>query len=84
MDSARALLAPEGTASTAADVDAPTRRGDYRPLHLACLADSADMVGLLTRGRAEVSASDKWGCTPLHRACLEGHLGAAKAVLDAG
>lgn len=42
------------------------------------------MVGLLARRGADVSAGDKWGASPLHRACLEGHLAAARAVLDAG
>ncbi|CAB1120625.1 unnamed protein product [Ectocarpus sp. CCAP 1310/34] len=66
------------------DVDVPTRRGDYRAIHLACYAGSADMVNLLARRGADVSAGDKWGASPLHRACLEGHLEAARAVLDAG
>ncbi|CAM9194008.1 unnamed protein product [Ectocarpus sp. 12 AP-2014] len=66
------------------DVDVPTRRGDYRAIHLACYAGSADMVSLLARRGADVSAGDKWGASPLHRACLEGHLEAARAVLDAG
>lgn len=42
------------------------------------------MVGLLARRGADMSAGDKWGASPLHRACLEGHLAAARAVLDAG
>lgn len=67
-----------------AHVNVPARKGEYSPLHLACLAGSADMAMLLLRHGAEVSATDKWGCTPLHRACLEGHLEAARAVLDAG
>lgn len=66
------------------EVDALTRRGDYRPLHLACYAGSADMVGVLVRRGADLSAGDKWGASPLHRACLEGRLAAARAVLDAG
>lgn len=66
------------------DIDVLTRKGDYRPIHLACYAGSAEMVGLLARRGADVSAGDKWGSSPLHRACLEGHLGAVRAVLDAG
>lgn len=100
LHSARALLDRNGSggrggASPAAgdasvvvcansDVDVPTRRGDYRAIHLACYAGSADMVSLLARRGADVSAGDKWGASPLHRACLEGHLDAARAVLDAG
>lgn len=80
------------------DVDAPASRGGYSPLHLACLSSSSttkdrdrnqsdsgeNMVMLLLKHGADTSASDKWGCTPLHRACLEGNLEAASAVLNAG
>eukprot|EP00752_Nemacystus_decipiens_P001323 g1313.t1 len=77
-----AAASPEAAANP--DVDVLTRRGDYRPLHLACYAGSADMVGLLVRRGADLAAGDKWGTSPLHRACLAGHLAAARAVLDAG
>lgn len=45
---------------------------------------STEVVKLLLEKGADVAAVDRWGCTPLHRACLEGHLEAARAVLDAG
>lgn len=93
LDTATALLdinVSRGISAAAAavganpDVDVLTRKGDYRPIHLACYAGSAEMVALLARRGADVSAGDKWGSSPLHRACLEGNLGAARAVLDAG
>ncbi|CAM9863141.1 unnamed protein product, partial [Ectocarpus fasciculatus] len=83
-DSSPAAGDASAVACANSDVDVPTRRGDYRAIHLACYAGSADMVSLLARRGADVSAGDKWGASPLHRACLEGHLEAARAVLDAG
>lgn len=84
LDFARALLGLENGVTCPADSDAPTVKGGYHPLHLACLAGSADMVELLVCVGANVGSTDNWKCTPLHRACLEGHLRAACAILDAG
>lgn len=100
------FMLPEAGADV--DVNAPSRRGGYSPLHLACLSPSpspaaarkrgdtgkecssslpsasSQLVMLLLEKGADVEAIDRWGCSPLHRACLEGHLEAARAVLNAG
>lgn len=42
------------------------------------------MVNRLLEGGAHVNRASKQGCTPLHRACREGHCAVVRALLAAG
>lgn len=64
---------------TAAYFDGPD---DLTPLHQA--VRYPDVVAALIAAKAEVSARDSAGNTPLHYACLDARLAAVRLLLDAG
>ena len=53
-------------------------------LHLAALAGSPDILGLLIKHGAEVDSRDKYDKTPLHCAARHGHEEAAKLLIEKG
>jgi len=78
-----ALLLMENRArvntKTQAYFDGPS---DLTPLHVA--VKYPDVVAALIAARADVSAKDSDGNTPLHCACSNGSLATVKLLLDAG
>mmetsp|Transcript_51879 Transcript_51879/g.129074 ORF Transcript_51879/g.129074 Transcript_51879/m.129074 type:complete len:185 (-) Transcript_51879:7-561(-) len=60
-----------------------TRSDDgAQPLHVAVMLQDADIVRLLLSNKAEVTATDKEGKTPLHYAALSGNATIAKMILE--
>ena len=74
--------------SHGADINAPNRHKVFgpgnRPLHAAVYMDRPDVVDALIHARAEVSATDDAGWTPLHLAVANGRTGIARRLLQAG
>ncbi len=54
-----------------------------KPLHLAALKGSTNLVSYLLTQGAEVNSRNKFGQTPLHRAMIEGHYVVARLLIDA-
>lgn len=79
-----ACLLPLRPSSIAAAATKGAPESESEGRHKEMRQMSTEMVKLLLENGADVAAVDRWGCTPLHRACLEGHLETARAVLDAG
>ena len=60
------------------------RRGGFTCLHQAVDQDDEEMVSLLLKKGASVSAVDGSSTTPLHLAALHGFLGLCRLLVDAG
>jgi ankyrin repeat protein len=67
-----------------ANLEAVTRIGAHRPLHVASRAGNAEVVALLLRGGANAKALTSNGVSALHYAAVAGVTGAVTALLDAG
>lgn len=67
-----------------AEVDAPSRNGDWTPLILASREGRSNVVAVLIAGGAEVSACTENGTTALMVAAENGHVETLALLLDAG
>lgn len=45
----------------------------FTALHIAALCGKQQLIEVLLRHRADLSAGDYLGCTPLHISCQRGH-----------
>jgi len=76
-DDALKLLQEDASLMKAKDLQ------NNKPLHLAALKGSTNLVSYLIAQGAEVNSRNKFGQTPLHRAMVEGHYAVAKLLIDA-
>jgi ankyrin repeat protein len=67
-----------------AHLEATTRLGDYRPLHLASRAGQSEAISSLLEAGAEVDAAASTGVTSLHYAAAAGRADAVEALLAHG
>jgi uncharacterized protein len=67
-----------------ANLEAVTRIGSHRPLHVASRSGHEAIVALLLRSGADARAETSNGVTALHYAAAAGMSGAIGALLDAG
>ena len=67
-----------------ANVEATTRLGDYRPLHLASRAGHVEAIAALIETGADVGAEATTGVTPLHYASSAGRSDAVALLVARG
>ncbi len=67
-----------------ADLEAVTRLGAHRPLHVAGRAGWGEVVAMLVEAGADVAAVTGTGAAPLHFAAASGDVGAVTALVRGG
>jgi len=77
-------LAVKALLFAGASADSFDRDGGLSPLHTAAAYDRADVVKILLKAGASVSAKDHDKRTPLHEAAWWGYANIAKVLLEAG
>lgn len=70
--------------ASGAQLEARTRLGDHRPLHVAAKEGHGEVVVLLLNAGADVSPLTTTGAAPLHFAAASGDLLSVSALLDHG
>ncbi len=67
-----------------ANLEAKTRLGDHRPLHVASASGRSGVVALLVAAGADVNALTTTGAAPLHFAAASGSADAVAALIGGG